>query len=322
MGGYLVSRSNRLWKVAKKVNHRLIRAAPLEQSNLARIWLRAIRLHQWVKNLLLFLVPITAEVFSLSNFITVFSAFIAFSFISSATYLFNDIIDLPHDRAHPSKKTRPLASGDISMLACISMSMILAAGAGALALVAVGHKLLLLLVIYAVASLSYSLFVKKVLVLDALWLAGLYSLRIAAGGIIVGEEISVWLLTFSMFTFFSLAILKRVVEVSALRKSSAALSGRAYLALDAAVLSQVGVASGLVSVLVLALYSREEMVAGLFFGLSPLVLWVPIWLYWVVRIWVLSARGVVNEDPIFFSLRDPISWIVASALLVIALVAS
>jgi 4-hydroxybenzoate polyprenyltransferase len=274
--------------------------------------LREIRFHQWAKNVLVFLPLITAHrVFEDGALMISVRAFLAFCLCASAGYVLNDIVDLAADRAHPMKKNRPLASGSISPVqAWILASVLLTAG------LAIGAFLpglfLLVLVGYFGTSLLYSLYFKKIALLDVLILAGLYTVRIFAGSAATGIPISEWLLAFSMFFFLSLALAKRFSELRLLagEPSPAVVSARGYSSLDLDYIPIMGICSGFLTSLVMALYVSGDHVRSLY--RQPEYLWLicPLILYWISRVWLFCHRGQMNHDPVVFALTDRVSFIV------------
>jgi 4-hydroxybenzoate polyprenyltransferase len=280
-----------------------------------RIWLQAIRLQQWLKNLLLFVPIITAhEVLNVQALSAVVLAFVSFGACASATYLINDLLDLESDRHHHKKKRRPFAAGLLDVRAgLIAIVVLLIVGICLALLLPVGFKWAL--ATYLLTTLLYSLWLKRLASLDVIVLAGLYTLRVIAGALATGISLSFWLLAFSMFLFLSLALVKRVAELVEVRKNEVAtgltlgkLRGREYSTEDVGVLLGLGAASGYLAVLVLALYIHTPEVSTLY--RSPELLWLiaPLILLWITRMWLVTARGYMDEDPIFFAAKDPETW--------------
>ena len=294
-----------------------------------RTWLKAIRLRQWVKNVLLFIPVITAhEVLNPQAVLAGLIAFVSFGACASATYLINDLLDLDADRHHHKKKHRPFAAGTIDVQnGLVVMVGLMVASLGLALLLPVGFQLCLLA--YLVSTLLYSLLLKRVASLDVILLAGLYTLRIIAGAFATGIELSFWLLAFSMFIFLSLALVKRVAELVearkrelAARQSSGKLRGREYATEDIEVLQSLGSSSGYLAVLVLALYINSEEVFKLYEGPEFLWLIAPLLLLWVTRLWVVTARGYMDEDPIFYAVKDPETWATVGIVMIIMLAAT
>jgi 4-hydroxybenzoate polyprenyltransferase/phosphoserine phosphatase len=282
-------------------------------------WLREIRIHQWLKNVLVF-TPLVAG-HQLLNPAAVTDAvltFIAFSLCASGVYVLNDLLDLDADRRHPAKSRRPLACGDLSIAsAALLLVVLLLAGLSVSLLLTFNARVLLLL--YIGLTTLYSLAIKRKLLVDVFTLAGLYTLRIAAGGAATGIAVSEWMLSFSVFLFLSLAFSKRVAELRRMRERSEAVAERrAYFATDLEQLNMFGVSSGFVASLVLVLFINSPQVGSLY--RQPAFLWLlcPVLLFWITRIWMLAARGQLSEDPVVFTLRDPASyWMGAIAGVVI-----
>ena len=281
---------------------------------------RALRLHQWAKNLLLF-VPLIAghRVRHLPSLGQAAVAFLAFGLCASAVYLVNDLMDLASDRRHPRKRERPFASGALDLGAGFVLipGLLLASGLLA-ATLPVGFGALLGL--YVVITFAYSFGLKRIVMMDVLVLAGLYTLRVLAGAAATAVRPSFWLLAFSMFVFLSLALTKRVSELADPRPvATAASSGRGYLSSDLDLLRSLGASAGYLSVLVLALYLNSRDVAVLYS--SPAALWLlcPVLLYWISRMWLVTMRGQLQEDPVVFALKDRVSWgVCALAALIVA----
>jgi 4-hydroxybenzoate polyprenyltransferase len=271
--------------------------------------LHTLRLHQWSKNLLLFL-PILAahDLGDRAALLRVALAFIAFGLVASSVYVLNDIIDIESDRSHPRKRLRPFASGALRVGAGFPLVPgLLAAGVG-IALF-LPPMFLASLSGYWVATLGYSLRFKRVIILDVLVLAGLYTVRVFAGAFAAGVPVSEWLASFSLFFFLSLAFLKRASELAS---AKGAVRGRGYGPDDRIPMSAMGVASGYLSVLVLAFYVNGPDVRRLYS--RPAFLWMLclLTLYWLSRMWLLAWRGKVDDDPVVFAIRDGASWAVAA----------
>ena len=274
---------------------------------------RALRPHQWVKNLLVF-VPVILDhrLFDVASMTKAATAFFAFCCAASSAYILNDILDLEADRRHPAKRHRPFAAGVLSP----RLGIALVPGLLALALAAsrpLPGRFLELLVIYVVLTTAYSIHLKRIAVLDVLVLAGLYTLRVLAGIAAADVRFSTWLLAFSMFLFLSLAFLKRYTEVSAMEGGAdEQVRRRGYLRGDREWLGSMGGASGYLSVLVLALYINSEQVVALY--RNPLLLWLvcPLLLFWTSRIWLLAHRGRIHDDPIVATVRDPVSYLLGA----------
>jgi 4-hydroxybenzoate polyprenyltransferase len=267
-------------------------------------WPRLLRIHQWAKNLLLF-VPLVAS-HRLGEWPLVLAtmlAFLAFSLGASSIYLLNDLIDLTSDRLHPRKRFRAMASGRISIRAGMTASAILLTSS--LALAAFRLPFLKVLLLYLTASIAYTFILKKSLIIDVLCLAGLYTLRIVAGGAVTGIAISTWLMAFSMFLFLSLAFVKRYTELAAQGASHGdTIHGRSYRTIDLDMVRSVGPASGYIAVLVICLYLNDRESVAMYHQPNLLLLIGPILFYWISRVWFLAQRGEMHSDPVVFALRD------------------
>jgi 4-hydroxybenzoate polyprenyltransferase/phosphoserine phosphatase len=282
-----------------------------EAASSTRDFIRAIRPHQWLKNLLIFVPLLTSHSFDGESFLMALAAFVVFSMCASSVYLLNDMLDLAADRLHPKKRLRPFASGGLSLRVGIVATPLLLLGAFAIAWW-LPIKFLLVLAGYYLLTLGYSLWLKQQEVVDVLLLASLYTIRIIAGGVAIGVALSFWLLAFSMFLFLSLAMVKRYSEIWGLvERGKEKAAGRGYGAADLETLSQLGGTAGYMAVLVLALYINSDTVVELYD--DPRVIWFlcPLVLYLVSRIWLLARRGQVDEDPVVFVVRDRHSRIVA-----------
>lgn len=277
---------------------------------------RALRVHQWIKNVLVFVPVLTAH--QLDRPAVVGRALIgalAFCLISSAVYVINDLCDAAADRNHPAKKHRPFASGELKWPAGALMAAgcaVAALGAG----VACGGLFEQIILAYFFLNLLYSGLLKKEPALDVVMLAGFYTLRLFAGGVAAGIRLSVWLLVFAMFFFFGLALVKRFAELlETAGDSQKASSGRGYFGLDLAQIGALGVSSGMISVLVLALYVSSPEVLLLYHKPRVLLLLCPLLMYWIGRLWTLANRGRVTGDPVVFALKDFRSYAVGAATL-------
>lgn len=275
--------------------------------------LRALRPHQWAKNILI-LVPLLAS-HRLLEWPLVASgllAFVCFSACASSVYLLNDLFDLPDDRQHRTKRNRPLAAGALPLLDAVVLIPVLLAGAFALALWQLPLLFAGVLAGYYTLTLAYSLWLKRVVMLDVVVLAMLYTLRVIAGTVAMGLIVTFWILAFCVFLFLSLAFVKRYTELHDARQKGGEgkpPGGRGYYPADLELLTSLGSSSGYLSVLVLALYINEGA-AGLY--RSPERMWMacPLLLFWLSRVWLLAHRGQMHDDPVVFALRDRCSrWV-------------
>jgi 4-hydroxybenzoate polyprenyltransferase len=274
---------------------------------------RALRVHQWLKNLLVFVPMLLAhQIYSLTHWINAVLAFFSFSLCASSVYLLNDLLDLPADRQHPRKRSRPFASGTIPILHGILLIPLLLLAAFGVAVSALPSAFVAVLGIYYLITVSYSFWLKAVVLLDALLLAGLYTIRIIGGAAATQLQLSFWLLAFSIFLFFSLALVKRYSELLVQkRRGQLTAHGRGYHVEDLVMLMGFGVASGFVAVLVSALYVNSTVVTALY--RHPIFLWLvsPLLLFWISRIWLITHRGEMHDDPVVFAATDKGSWVVA-----------
>ncbi|MEL6516127.1 MAG: UbiA family prenyltransferase [Pseudomonadota bacterium] len=280
--------------------------------------LRAMRPHQWLKNLLVVLPAIAAHQLDAGTLLTAVLAFAAFSLVASSVYLLNDLLDLGADRAHPRKRNRPFASGALPLrygrAMCLSL-LVLGAAIGAF----VGPLFLAVLAGYYVVTVLYSFGLKKRPILDICTLAGLYTLRIVAGGAAMGIPLSVWLLAFSVFLFLALASMKRQAElVDTLAQGKTGAEGRGYRTDDLPLMSQMALTSGYAAVLVLALYISSPEVQ-LLYG-WPGALWgiCLVLIYWISRAVFKTHRGEMDDDPIIFAMKDGISRLSLAVIVVFA----
>ena len=284
---------------------------------------RALRPHQWSKNALILAPALMAhDLPGLSQMLAGVFAFASFSLCASAGYILNDLVDLDADRRHRSKRRRPLARGDLPLSWGPLLVVTLLVASVALALAATPPAFVGLLGFYFLLSMGYSYAFKRRPVIDVLVLAGLYTLRLLSGGVAMGIEISAWLLAFSTFLFFSLAMAKRYTELLALEGGQDEKIGRrGYLRRDLEMVASMGPAAGYIAVLVFALYLNSDRVRMNYE--EPFVLWLaaPLLLYWITRIWFLAHRGELDDDPVKFALVDPESWVCAGLVLVIAALA-
>jgi len=283
------------------------RTFPLEGSRY-RSLLRALRPHQWAKNVLVFVPLLAAHRISDPAAIACgLLTFVTFCLCASSVYVLNDMLDLEADRSHPRKSRRPFASGDLPLAAGFVMFPALLA-AGALLAAFLPAKFQLSLGAYYAVTASYSFFLKRFLLLDAVALAGLYTLRIIAGAAAASVALSFWLLLFSVFLFLSLAFVKRYAELDALRRRQRLQAiGRGYRVEDLAVLQSFGTAAGYMSVLVLALYIKSPDIQALYH--RPKIIWMlcVLMLYWISRVWMTAHRGGMHDDPVVYALRDRVS---------------
>jgi 4-hydroxybenzoate polyprenyltransferase len=273
-----------------------------------RDWRRMLRVHQWLKNLLLF-VPVVAahrlgELETLGELIL---AFLSFSLCASAVYIGNDLLDLESDRLHPRKRSRPFASGAVPVWRGVLAAPVLLAASLLLGLL-VGGAFLPWLAGYFLLTCAYSMLLKRLALVDCLTLALLYTIRIVAGAAAAAQELSFWLLAFSLFLFLSLAFIKRYAELLVQAGSGKDKAhGRGYYTADAALVMIFGVVSGYGSAVVLALYLNSEAVMRLYRFPEIAGGTVPILIFWISWVWLQATRGLMNDDPLVFAVKDPAS---------------
>jgi len=315
----LVGAKTNIIKKLIENNVEIIDIMKKEKSNF-RILLKQIRIHQWSKNLLLFVPALSSyQIMMPGILINALTGFIAFSLLASSIYVFNDIVDIDHDRKHPKKKNRPIAAGELSIFNAYVILLVCLMGGGLLAQY-LGNTFFLVVVIYIVLNLLYSFYLKKAIILDVILLMSFYIIRLIAGHTPDAIPLSPWLLSFSMFLFFSLGFLKRYADTIIIRENNASLlDGRGYSIDDGNMLMLLGVGSGLVSALVLTLYTGSEQVKVFYATPMLLVGLSPIMLYWISRIWLMAERGVIESDPVLFAIKDPHSYIVVFCSLLIIL---
>ncbi len=279
--------------------------------------IRALRPHQWLKNLLVFLPALAAHNVHLPVLAAGLLAFAAFSLVASAVYVLNDLLDLRADRAHPRKRNRPFASGAVPLLTGTLMAPALLLAGLVLAL-PLGARFLGVLLLYFVTTTAYSLHFKRRMVADIVLLAALYTLRIMAGGVATHIHLTVWLLAFSMFFFFSLAAVKRQAELVDGVASGRSAAGRGYLPQDLPLVEMMAMGSGYVSVLVMALYLASPEITNAY--PMPDALWgiCVILLYWISRVVLVAHRGQMHDDPVVYAVRDRVSLMCGAAILACA----
>lgn len=310
-------------RVVARLGPRARIALDMQRKSRLLLLLAAMRVRQWSKNLLLFVPTLLAyRIGDREALVPSLLAFLSFSLGASAVYVLNDLLDVEADRHHPRKRHRPFAAGDLPLAVGFLLGPLLAAASLATAAV-LPPGFVLLLLTYFVATTLYSAVLKEIALVDVLVLASLYTLRIIAGAAASGVVVSEWLLAFSMFIFLSLAAVKRYAEVLRLREDSAGagagaaadlrLKRRGYLSGDLELIVTMGLSSGYIAVLVLALYITSDAVTHMYH--HPRMLWFacPLLLYWITRIWLLAHRRTIEDDPLDFSVKDGLTWLVAAA---------
>ena len=287
---------------------------------------RAIRPYQWAKNLLVF-VPLVMshQLGNEARLTNVLLAFAAFCLCASASYVVNDLWDREHDRHHPVKRNRPFTAGRLSATTGAILALALYAAGLALSVLLLPRGFTAMLALYVLLTTLYSFWLKRKLLLDVFFLAGLYTHRVLAGGPAAAVEGRKWLLAFCIFFFLSLAFVKRYAELLRVQdqKSGDEVPGRAYRLEDLEIMSAVGPASGYLSVLVLALYVNQSPEAAKLYE-SPSLLWLlcPVMLYWITRIWFIARRQKLSEDPILFAMTDRVSLLTVGVVMLLLVLAT
>ncbi|WP_029978450.1 UbiA family prenyltransferase [Pseudomonas sp. PH1b] len=276
-------------------------------------WMKALRLHQWMKNALIF-VPLLAA-HQLANPLLLWQgalAFLFFGLCASSVYLLNDLLDLADDRHHHSKRHRPFAAGRLSIRSGLLVFPILLIGAFVGALLFLPWQFSGVLAAYYILTLAYSLSLKRQMAVDVIALAMLYTVRIIAGAAAFSLSLTFWMLAFSMFIFLSLALVKRYAELREARRKghTEKTRGRGYYPDDLEMISSLGAASGYLAVMVLALYIHDQATVAMY--KYPQAIWLacPLLLFWITRIWMLTHRGQMHDDPVVFAIRDRTSLVI------------
>ena len=315
LGDGLVNKAEKVTKVSEVFDS--------NKKSFINLVIKQIRVYQWVKNVLLFLPALGAHIIDINVFSQIIIAFFSFSFLASSVYVANDLLDLESDRAHPRKRKRPFASGDLPIVFGLALGPILFIISYLLAFTFLPIQFVFALSIYYVITTLYSFTLKRKVIIDTLTLASLYTIRIISGGLAVDIPMSPWILAFSMFMFLSLALVKRYTELLVMKsQNKVKASGRGYETDDAVIVLAFGAASGYLSALVFALYSNSDQVTKLynepyyFFGISVLIL------YWITRVWLLAHRGKMTDDPIVFTGKDKTSWVLGLMIATLGVLAT
>lgn len=285
-------------------------------------YLASFRPQHWLKNILLFVPLVAAHRFDDSALVgKALLAFLTFGCFASAGYLFNDLLDLWEDRLHPHKRSRPFAAGELSLVYGFAMIPVLV-GLGCVVGMLVSWLFLCVALIYLALSVTYSLYMKTVVLLDVIVLAGLYTIRILAGSAAIAIWPSHWLLAFSTFVFFSLALVKRYGELVVMRTIDGdGAKARGYELSDAELLAAMGIASGYLAVLILALYVSSST-AQILYGRYELMWFLcPLLFYWISHIWLIAHRGKMPDDPVVFAMSDGTSRILGLLMLAVTVLA-
>ena len=289
----------------------------------AKSMLKALRLHQWAKNILIFLPLLLAHNLHVGVLTPAMLAFLSFSLCASATYIVNDLLDIEADRRHPRKRMRPFAAGDLSVASGVAAGAVLLGGSLAIAAVWLPREYLMWLLLYLAATLSYSLYLKRVVLVDVILLSGLYTVRMLAGSAATRIPITPWLGAFSLFLFLSLAMVKRFSELENTRARGQSLAnGRGYLLGDIEQLRSFGTSCAYAAVVVFSFYIGGNDVTRLYRHPDRLWLITPLMILWLSRVWLLASRGELDEDPVIFAVTDRVSLLIGLAVAAIAATAA
>jgi 4-hydroxybenzoate polyprenyltransferase/phosphoserine phosphatase len=286
------------------------------------VW-RLLRPHQWSKNLLLFVPMLLSHIITVGGIVSALWAFLSFSLAASGVYVVNDLLDIESDRRHPTKRRRPFAAGAVGIASGTLLALGLACSSLAIAAATLPWNFVALLVAYLAVTSLYSCWLKRLVVVDVMALAGLYSLRVAAGALATHSVLSEWILGLSMFLFMSLAFAKRYSELARLEDEHGDDSaGRGYRVEDLGIIESLGPASGYLSVLVLALYINSAAMRALYINSWALWMICPLLMYWITRVWFLAKRRQLSEDPVVFALQDGVSRLLGIGVLVLLILGS
>lgn len=319
---HVVSASSRLIRQAQSLAPGGRVFSPDRKSQIPCL-IRTLRPHQWIKNLLIFLPVLGAHAFeSVETLIRAGLAFLAFGFAASSAYVLNDLTDISSDRQHHRKRNRAFSAGDLDIWMGWMLWPSLLVAALALSALALPVRFMAALGVYYAVTLAYSFRLKRMVLVDVLTLAGLYTLRIIAGGAAVGIPLTFWILAFSMFLFVSLAFIKRFSEIASRSdEENRVLPGRGYRNSDRELVASLGATSGYLAVLVLALYVNDPQTAALY--RSPKIIWLacPLLMLWISRAWLIAHRREMHDDPIVFALKDRMSWLIAALFVAVFVLA-
>ena len=303
---------------ALKSRNVLVNRKFLDRARLPSALMRALRVHQWAKNLLVFLPLLLAHSLHAAPVMAAFAAFFCFCFMASATYIFNDLLDLEPDRVHLNKRKRAFAAGDLSVATGLGISFSLLT----VALITAAYlprTFLIYLLLYLVTTLAYSLSLKRIVLVDVVILSSLYTIRMMAGSAATHDPVSPWLAAFSIFLFLSLAMVKRFSELQNLHARGVnPTNGRGYLLSDIEQLRSFGTSSAYASIVIFALYINGHDVVALYHHPNRMWLITPLLILWVSRVWLLASRGLLDEDPVVFALADRMSLLLGLGVVIIA----
>jgi 4-hydroxybenzoate polyprenyltransferase len=306
-------------KLALKSRNVAVSRTFQDRSHLLAALAKALRVHQWAKNLLVFLPLLLAHSFRhAASVLAAVAAFFCFSFTASATYIINDLLDLESDRVHLHKRKRAFAAGNLSVATGLGISFALAAAA-LITAAYLPRKFLVYLLLYFVTTLAYSLSLKRIVLVDVVVLSSLYTIRMLAGSEATHDPVSPWLAAFSIFLFLSLAMVKRFSELQNLHSRGATPSNaRGYLLSDIEQLRSFGTSSAYASIVIFALYINGRDVVSLYHHPTRMWLITPLLILWISRVWLLASRGLLDEDPVVFALSDRMSLLLCLGVAVVA----
>lgn len=289
--------------------------------NLLKIILKELRPHQWVKNLLIFLPIITSHQISIATITNSLLGFLAFCVSASSIYILNDILDIQDDRNDSLKKHRPIASGELSILSAVTVMVVLISlviGIG----IFIPPNAIYVLIFYYLVTIGYSLKLKRMPIVDIYILSMLYSVRVFMGQAMTNITISAWLIVFCMFFFLSLACLKRVSELYRVQNHNQPLAKRrGYATEDLKILMPTGICCALIAVLVVGLYINSDQVKSLYAHPDRIWFIVFVLLFWKIRLWFLGGRGLINQDPILFVIKDKTTYFIFSLIAITGILA-
>ena len=303
---------------ALKSRNVLVNRKFLDRARLPAALMRALRVHQWAKNLLVFLPLLLGHSLRAAPVMAASAAFFCFCFMASATYIFNDLLDLEPDRVHLNKRKRAFAAGDLSVATGLGIAFLLLT----IALITAAYlprTFLIYLLLYLVTTLAYSLSLKRIVLVDVVILSSLYTIRMMAGSAATHDPVSPWLAAFSIFLFLSLAMVKRFSELQNLHTRGVnPTNGRGYLLSDIEQLRSFGTSSAYASIVIFALYINGRDVVALYHHPNRMWLITPLLILWVSRVWLLASRGLLDEDPVVFALSDRMSLLLGLGVAIIA----
>ena len=315
----LVGDNEKLKKNLIKNNVEIIQTINTEKYLLVTL-IKQIRLYQWAKNFIIFIPALASfQIFDYNIFKNSLMGFFSFSFIASSIYVMNDIVDVDQDRKHPKKKYRPIANGDLEILHGLLLIMVLLAIGLSLA-ISLGYRFLIIVIFYILLNILYTFKLKKVIILDIIILMSFYNLRLIGGHVIDQIPLSTWLLSFCLFLFFSLGLIKRYADIKLMETNGIISSlGRGYSIHDNNLIFSLGVSSAVISSFVLILYTSSPQIQQYYSSPMVLVALAPLMLYWISRLWIFASRGLIKNDPVFFTLKDQHTYIIAILFFLIIL---